>query len=278
MTIGVLTTSFGNPIYGTLIHGISSELERHGYLGLIIETPDGADRMETALSTLRGRRVDGVICASARTADSLTLRKFAAGGIPVVLALRWTAESGLPRVFNDDFLGGMLVARHLSELGHARIIEVPGPLDAMPFSERSRGFQGALELAGSEPIAHDEVAVTPDVSEGRRVMRTLLADGTASGATAVFAHNDLLAIGVIDALTEAGRLCPRDVSVIGFNDNDLTDHLAPALSTIRMPIDEMGRTAARKMVQEITGQGGLPDVISLTPELVARDSTRPLVS
>lgn len=275
MTIGVLTPSFSNPIFGTLIHGISSELERHGYLGLIIETPDGADRTEPALATLRRRRVDGIVSTAARSADSLPLRKFAARGIPVVLALRWTAESGLPRVLSDDYLGGMLAARHLTDLGHTRVLQIPGPLDTMPFSERSRGFQDALSQAGLKPISHDQVAQTPNVGEGLRMMRELLADGTASPASAVFAHNDLLAIGAIDAITEAGLRCPEDVSVIGFNDDELTEHLAPALSTVRMPVDELGRIAAQRIVQEIAGQGELADVVTLTPELVVRDSTAP---
>src|SRR5690606_19031260 len=97
--------------------------------------------------------------------------------------------------------------------------------------------------------------------------------GAVDGVTGVFAHNDLLAVGAIDALREAGLECPDDVSVVGYNDSSLADHLDPALSTIRMPVAEMGRLAARQMVQMLAGAGDLPDVITLSPELVGRDST-----
>lgn len=275
MTIGVITPSFSNPIYGELIHGIGTQLERAGYLALTLEDPDGAGRMGVALATLRARRVDGIVCASARAADALALRKAAAGGIPLVLALRWTPEAGLPQVLNGDAQGATLAAEHLLGLGHRTLIQLPGPQDITTFTERARGFRETVLSASAVHLDHDLIAATPTVDEGRRVMGELLAGGGIHGATAIFAHNDLLAIGAIDVLRESGLGCPGDISVIGYNDNALTDHLNPPLSTIRMPIDEMGRLAARRIIQAVTGEGELPETITLPPELVVRDSTAP---
>ena len=104
MTIGVLIPSFGNPIYGDLIHGINAELEPHGYQGLMIETPDGSNRLPAALETLRGRRVDGIICATSRSEDRQVLQDLVGSGMPVVLTLRWIAGLPIARVVNDDRL------------------------------------------------------------------------------------------------------------------------------------------------------------------------------
>ena len=103
MTIGVLIPSFGNPIYGDLIHGINSELEPHGYQGLMIETPDGSNRLPSALETLRGRRVDGIICATSRSEDRQVLLDLASSGMPVILTLRWLA--GLPSLASSTMIG-----------------------------------------------------------------------------------------------------------------------------------------------------------------------------
>lgn len=273
MTIGVLIPSFGNPIYGDLIHGINSELEPHGYQGLMIETPDGSDRLSPALETLRGRRVDGIICATSRSEDRQILRDLVDSGMPVVLTLRWLAGLAIARVVNDDRLGGFLAGQHLVALGHRRMLEIPGSEDIETFADRSRGFRDGLAAAAIAPIRHGERTTTPDVSEGRRVMANLLAAGVMDGVTAVFAQNDLLAIGAIEALRSAGLRCPEDVSVMGFNDSPLVDHLDPALSTIAMPMVEMGMRAGREILRAVNGHATEHDVVTVRPTLVPRAST-----
>ncbi|WP_193509511.1 LacI family DNA-binding transcriptional regulator [Cryobacterium sp. BB736] len=275
MSIGVITPSYGNPIYGELLHGISVELEQQGYVGLIVESPDESRALPTVLARLRARQVDGIICASGRRADASALRELRTAGVPLVQVLRWVDEIGAPVVECDDELGAALAARHLQETGHQMVLELPGPPDNINFRRRSQGF--AATLAGSRRThlrKHDVVAEAPSTEEGKRMMRSLIDAGALEGVSAVFAHNDLLAIGAIDAIEEAGLHCPRDVSVIGYNDNPLTDHLSPALTTIRLPSAEMGRLAARRMLQEISGDSDLPSEISLPPELVVRASTR----
>lgn len=273
MTIGVLIPSFGNPIYGDLIHGINAELEPHGYQGLMIETPDGSGRLAPALETLRGRRVDGIICATSRSEDRQILRDLVDSGMPVVLTLRWLTDLPIARVVNDDRLGGFLAGQHLVSLGHRRMLEIPGPEDIETFADRSRGFRDGLAAAGTASIKHGERATTPDVREGRRVMVNLLATGIMDGVTAIFAQNDLMAIGAIEALRAAGLECPGDVSVMGFNDSPLVDHFDPALSTIAMPMVEMGLRAGREVLHAVNGYDTAHDVVTVRPTLVTRAST-----
>ncbi|TDW29510.1 LacI family DNA-binding transcriptional regulator [Cryobacterium psychrophilum] len=274
-TIGVLISSFSNPIYGELLHGISGELERLGYHLLITEVPDDADgdRLSDAIDMMRARGIDGLICASARGRDAAILRSLAESGMPVILCLRWIEATGIPRVVNDDARGGALAARHLLELGHERILEIAGPTDISTFAERARGFREVLAESPGSILYTTVRSATPSVEEGYRVMAGILASGAPFDASAVFAHNDLLAVGAIDALADVGIECPRQVSVVGYNDNPLTGHLQPGLTTIRLQIDRMGKEAARAVLAVVAERNPVEFVISLQPELIVREST-----
>lgn len=271
-TIGVVVPDFGNPIYGQLIRGITLQLEREGYLALIVETRDEADRLGETLATLDARRVDGIITGATRERDVRSLRKFAAGGTPVVMAVRWVRSLDLPRVTNDDLRGGILAADHLLGLGHVQLAQVHGPDDIETFRERCQGFRRAAAAAGvvlDKPTDH---AREPTVAEGRRLMHLLL-ESRSPRPTAVFAHSDAMAIGAIEALHEHGLSCPGDVSVIGYNDMPLVEHLDPPLSTVRMPTGEVGRIAAQTMLATLQGYQDSFASIALQPLLVARGST-----
>jgi LacI family transcriptional regulator len=272
LTIGVVIPDFGNPIYAQLVRGISTQLEREGYLALIMEISDEPDRLQQALSTLESRRVDGIITGATRERDARHLKRAARGGLPIVMAVRWIRHVDLPRVTNDDLRGGTLAAEHLLGLGHRRLAQVHGPDDIETFRERCEGFRGTLARAGIKSPEPAEHARTPTVDEGRRLMRLLLAKRKPR-PTAIFAHNDHLAIGAIEALEEAGLRCPDDVSVIGYNDIPLTEHLDPALSTIRMPTGEIGRVAAQSLLAAIHTREWSATPIALQPTLVPRLST-----
>lgn len=278
-TIGVLISSFSNPVYGELLHGISNELEDLGYHVLIAEVPDvpGADRMSAAIDMLRSRRTDGMICAASRGGDAEVLRQLVESGLPVVLSLRWIASTGIPRVVNDDALGGSLAARHLLDLGHRRMLEITGPTDISTFAERARGFRQGV-VAKSAPVEHRSAATsTPTIEEGHRATAEVLRSPEGRQVTAVFAHNDLLAVGALAALHEEGIECPGSVSVVGYNDSPLTGYLKPALTTIRLQIDRMGREAARAVVAAIGQSVPVAPELTLAPDLIVRESTAAVV-
>jgi LacI family transcriptional regulator len=271
-TIGVVIPDFGNPIYGQLIRGITLQLERDGYLALIVETRDESDRLDETLTMLHGRRVDGIITGATRESNVRVLRRFARSGTPIVMAVRWVRGLDLPRVTNDDLRGGALAAEHLLGLGHVRLAQIHGPDDIETFRERCEGFRRTAASSGivlAEPADHGR---EPTVAEGHRLMNGLLAS-SADLPTGVFAHNDAMAIGAIEALNQHGLRCPDDVSVIGYNDMPLVEHLDPPLSTIRMPTGEVGRVAAQTMVAVLEGDQDSLASIALQPTLVARGST-----
>jgi LacI family transcriptional regulator len=273
-TLGVVVADLGNPVLARVLRGIASALEPQGFVALISETQDDAGRVETVLETLLARRVDGLIFGAARIGDLPVVRKVAAHGLPVVLAVRGAAGGGLPSVATDDAEGGRLAGAHLTGLGHELVGELLGPSDVQSFLDRSAGFAAAVAAAGARIVASDVRAVHPTVPEGQRLMEALLARGGAR-PTAVFAHNDSLAIGALAALRAAGLRCPADISLLGYNDAPLVDQLAPPLSTIRFPAAEIGRLAAEMTVAMIEHPSATFESATFPPELVVRESTAP---
>jgi len=276
-TVGVIVPDFGNQVYAGLVRGLSRRLERVGFTAIMVETEDSHDRFEAGARLLDTRRVDAIITAATRTSDARVVRRLARAGIPVVMAIRWIRGLNVPVVANDDLRGGVLAAEHLISLGHRRLAQLHGPVDIETFGERAIGFRTTLARAGledSEPIGYASSGL---LEEGRRLMRALLESVPRDELpTAVFAHNDLMAIGAIEALTEAALRCPEDVSVVGYNDLPLTEHLAPPLTTIRMPTGEVGRIAAETVLSMLDDpEQAAVSAISLQPSLVVRGSTAP---
>jgi LacI family transcriptional regulator len=271
MTLGVVVADLGNPYIAPVLRGIENNLESRGLMAMIAETQDDRSRFNRVLDHLVSRRVDAIITTAARTGDEHTLRKVARS-VPVVLAVRNLPGTRLPSVTHDDDRGGRLAAEHLAELGHRRVGQLEGPRDISSFVERAAGFAAAAERLGVEIVESPEWAAHPTRPEGRRLMEALLASGAVL-PPALFAHNDLMAMGALQALGEAGLRCPDHVLIIGYNDTPATEFVDPPLSTIRLPGYELGRLAADMAVMLIEEPTREPAQLTLPPTLVAREST-----
>jgi LacI family transcriptional regulator len=273
-TIGIIVADLSNPFAGEVIHGIAGFLSPRDFMPLIIETFDDSERLGLALDALRSRRVDAVVITVARTGDAETILDVARSGLCTVLAVRHLPDSGLPAVVHDDSGGGRLVAEHLLSLGHRVLGDLRGDQDAQPFLERGRAFRTAVAAGGGVVREIDAIAAHPTAEEGRRLIERFLEspDGL---PTAFFAHNDAMAIGAIDALAQAGLRCPEDVSVVGYNDAPLSDHVRPPLTTVRYPSDEVGRFAAAMALSHIADAERPGEHVSFPAELVVRGSTGP---
>lgn len=270
--IGVVVADLGNSFIAPVIRGIENALDPLGLMAVIAETQDEPSRFEHVLEHLASRRVDGLITTSARLGDAEMLMVFAKREAPVVLAVRNLPDSGLPCVHAGDRRGGELAAGYLAELGHVTIAQLRGPQDMEPFIERGDGFAATAQALGVELVEVDESAHTPKYEEGQRLMVHLLA-GRTPKPTAVFAHNDQMAVGAVDVIVHSGLRCPEDVSVIGFNDDDFSDHVAPPLTTIRIHAYEIGRRAGELAIRLLDDDGAsAPDVV-VPPLLIPRGST-----
>jgi LacI family transcriptional regulator len=270
-TVGVVVADLGNPYTAPVMRGLQSRLEGADYMALMTESLDDSQVLERAVGHLLARQVDGLVLSAVRWGDLDRVLGWASR-VPVVLAVRGLPGSGVPAVTHDDLGGARLAAAHLAELGHRRVVQLPGPPDMQPFKDRNDAFAEAAAELGLEALAVPP-ASRPVFDEGRRLMRMALEGG--DRATAVFAHNDAMAMGAVRALRDAGLHCPGDVSVVGYNDVPMADCFDPPLTTIRLNGDQVGRRAGEAVLAAIRG---LPDSGGGPPEpaeLVARASAGP---
>ena len=270
-TIGVLIPDITNPLFPPIIRGIEDSLGAAGYTAILGNTDNIAVRERDAVATMRARQVDGLILATARRNDPI-VAECLAERLPVVLVNRSADTDGVSSVVNDDALGIARVVRHLKELGHQRIVHIAGPRTISTGELRRRSFIAAMTEQGL-PVDDTVIAETSAFSEdeGLRAAAGLLA--AATGLTAIVAANDLLALGAYEALSDAGLSCPADVSVTGYNDMPFVDRVVPPLTTIRVPKYEMGREAARRLLELIQAPESPAQATMLRPELIVRRST-----
>src|SRR5215207_11553583 len=232
-TVGAVIPDLRNPLFPPIARGIEERLEPAGYTSLLANTDNDPEREKLSFDALRARQVDGYITASARRQHPL-LHELAANGRPLVLVNRATDDAGLPSVVPDDSDGMRQAVEHLAALGHRRVAHLAGPHHLSTGVHRHEGFVAGMHAARL-PV-DDDLVVAGSLfteAEGARQCRELLERGREF--TAVLAGNDLLALGCIDALRDAGLDCPRDVSVVGFNDMDWSARFSPPLTTVRVP-------------------------------------------
>lgn len=273
-TIGVIVADLGNPFITPIIHQLAAALEKASMMPVIAETQDEHHRFSRILDHIISRRVDAIVTAAARAGDREILEA-AAMTVPVVVAARPLIGSHLPQVIHDDERGARMVAAHLAGLGHRSVAQLRGPLDVANFSRRADGFTSSTDSLGLNEVVVDGTGSRPISEEGRRLMEMLLAQGGPL-PTAVFAHNDLMALGALAALNDAGLRVPEDVSLVGYNDLPAMDLVAPALTTVRYPSREIGRAAGELVISVLRGQEA--ENVCLEPALVERASTRRLES
>lgn len=273
LSVGVIIPDINNPLFPPMLRGIEDRLAEDGYIALLANTENDAEREKRIFDQLLGRQVDGLVLATARREDPL-LVDLAKRGVPVVLVNRVVDDHAFSSVSVDDGAGIRLVVDHLFRLGHERIAHVAGPQSLSTGAGRYRGFVSSMRSNGLTPDARlVSFAASFSIAEGTRCTAELLSRKRLP--TAIVAANDMLALGCYTALEEAGRRCPADVSVVGFNDMPFIDRLSPPLTTVRIPHYDIGTHAAELMVERIESPAAPLKVLLLAPELVVRGSTGP---
>lgn len=271
-TIGILVPDLVNPIFPPIVRAAEAALAAQGYATLVANTDNDPGREALLIERMATHLVDGLMLASvAEGTQALAL--CARHAIPAVLINRGLEGSGVPTVVNDDRAGIALAVAHLVSLGHRRIAHLAGPPGVSTAIDRRQGFLAALAAAGLDgadaPVAE---AAAYSASAGCVAMRSLLIGPYFS---AVVAANDMLCLGIYDALAEVGLKVGADISVTGFNDMPFVDRIAPPLTTVRIQHAAMGEQAATLLLADIAQPGSAAAQIRLAPELVVRDSTRP---
>lgn len=271
-TIGVLIPDLTNPLFPPMVRGIEDELHPAGYTALLYNTDSDPQRELHGIETLFARQVDGFIVAPTET-NVERVQEMIEEGIPVVLVNRSVPRVSGFAVTPDDRRGATIAVEHLISLGHRAIAHIGGPQSLSPGQERYRAFLDAMREHGLERQATKLTAFAESFTGGAGVQPTHELLGRGEPLTAVFAANDLLALDCIDVLRDAGLRCPKDVSVIGFNDMPFVDRFDPPLSTIHFSHYEMGRRAAELLLGQLSGDTSAPRTLVLATELVERGST-----
>jgi LacI family transcriptional regulator len=268
-TIALLLPELTNPFYAELVTGIQRLTLERDYTMLLCTTGFDAGQEERYLRLLRAKHVDGALV------DGLVLpperiARFVEDGFPIVCLDRDVDSRAVPLVQVDNRMGARLATEHLLALGHTRIAHIMGaPLRIS--EERLLGYQGALAQAGVAPDSSLVALGNFTETGGHDAMEELLAADP--GLTAVFAANDLSAIGAINAIVASGRSVPGDISVVGFDDLRLARYTSPPLTTIHQPASEIARHATDLLLGIIAGRrpGKLHHLFA--PDLVVRSST-----
>ena len=273
-SIGLVIPDLTNPLFPPIVRGIEDVLRPVGYNAWIVNTDNRPDVEATAVESFRHRSVEGFVFATAHLEHPL-IEEMAATSTPMVLVNRKLASADVPSVTSDDATGVAMAMQHLVDLGHRRIVHLAGPQDLSTGVIRRRAFREGLE-DHSLPREPERVLICDAWSEeaGARGMLAVLDSGIEF--TAVLAGNDLLALGVYDALAERGLSCPSDISVVGFNDMPYMDKVYPPMTTVRIPHYELGAEAARMLLEQLSDPDRHPRSLLLPLTLVVRSSTAPV--
>jgi len=272
--IGVVVPDLANPVFPPVVQGIEDALAEAGYVALVANTGNDPGRERDRITALQGRRCDGYIVASA-TLDGTTITRLTAAAEPVILVNRETSDPGLPAVGSDDRAGVQAAMAHLAGLGHRAIAHVTGPPNLSIVQTRAEAFRSSAERLGLDPgllaLRHCPALTASCAQEAALAM---LAENPA--ITAILAGNDLMALGCYAAAQQAGRPCPASLSIVGYNDMPFVEWWRPALTTVRIPQYDIGREAARLLLEQLASGTPTPAKQILMPtSLTVRSSTGP---
>jgi len=289
-TIGVALSrsteaALANPFFPEVLRGIGAAARLARYSLTLTTATSYDEERQQCMELLTQRRVDGLIVLASHTDDPL-IDWLDERGHPFVVLGRVPGRD-VPHVNNDNVAAAREATQHLLELGHRRIAFVGGPLDFIVTLDRLEGYKQALQEAG---LAVDpRLVVTTDFSyeQAYEAARRLLTDSSLAGApgkgaggvsgrpTAFVAIDDGVALGVLAAAKSLGLRVPEQVSVVGFNDSPVCPHVAPPLTSVFIPVFDMGFAAAQMLCDILAGKRG-SRAVSLATRLVVRQSTAPL--
>jgi LacI family transcriptional regulator len=267
--IGMVINDLANPFYTELAIGIERACQRADVVPFIANTAESAVRQAQVIRSMREHGAAGLILAPALDTDPAQLDALT-GTLPVVFAMRWLRGARGSAVVPDNRAGARTATAHLLALGHRRIAFLGGIPGMLVRSERQQGYRDALRAAG---IAWD-AALVADARPTREGGRTALAQVLALSdpPTACLAYNDMVAIGIVNALAERGRAAGRDFAVVGFDDIAEARQMAPPLTTVAVDGEGLGERAARLLLRLIEQPGMKDEIVTGATQLVVRQS------
>ena len=273
-TLGLVVLDVRNPFFTDIARGAEDRAAVGGLSVLLGNSDENSDRESTYLDLFEEQRVFGVLISPYGDVTA-RLERLRDRGTPAVLVDRSGGDSSFSSVSVDDVAGGRLAVQHLLSVGRRRIAFVGGPFEIRQVVDR---LEGARQALTAHPDASLEVidTVALSVIAGREAGRALVARRADDRPDAIFAANDLIAMGVLQALMMGdgtGIRVPRDIALIGYDDIDFARAAVVPLSSIRQPSALIGRTAVEVLLEEADDPARAPRQVVFQPELVVREST-----
>lgn len=281
--IALIIPNLSNPFYLQAVLGVGEGLASGDYNLIFCNTMHDPQRERNFLKQLYERQVKGVILSSVEDSNVETINKYAKKGMRFVFLDQMLSGVECPGINYDSKAGARLAVEHLLEIGHKKIAFATTPLVRFTRQQIYSGYQDALLAAGipCDPELLFERSISKlgrgsdyELTLGRQIADEFIEKGCP--ATAIMCINDMVAIGLIQALTQKGVRVPEDVSVVGFDDIPLAGAYLPALTTVHYPAQEIGRLATIMLLDSIqSSEKQMALTMNLAPQLMVRDSVAP---
>ncbi len=269
-SLALLLPDITNTFWTTVARGVEDTAQTLGYTVFVCNTDEDCQKQQRYLELAVSQRVDGVLIAPCQR-DAAALRLLRERGVPTVVIDRRIEGWDVDTVHGDSVGGARALVQHLIALGHRRIAVISGPATTSTAEDRVAGYRQAFAEAG---LPVDDSLIRRGAFRacaGEELARSLLAE--AAGLTAVFAANNAIALGAIDAVTATGRRIPQDIAVVAFDDFVDASHLFPFLTVAVQPAYELGCEAARLLLERLAGTSSAPPQHIVLPcRLVVRHS------
>jgi LacI family transcriptional regulator len=269
LEIGIVVPDISNPFFAMLVKNIARHLQQSGYSMSVYDSDETMTSEKRALQLVIEKRVDGIILASVglgkKHIQELIHRK-----IPVVMVDRCIDDIEVDSVSVDNTKGAYLATTYLIKEGHRKIAFIQGLHGTYSNERRLEGYRQALKESAvqerTEYILGDDFRTLNGFLETKTLLSII------DPPTAIFTAGDLIALGALQAIKEAGLKIPKDISILTFDDPMYTNYLSPPMTAVAQPIDQMGEIAVKLIVNRINGSFTAPRKILLDPQLIVRES------
>ena len=266
-TIGVVIADNRNPFYAEVLNGMEEAAREKNYHIILANTQRDYKKEEEAINLLLAKRVDGLLITPVQDRDD-DIKNLIDANIPFVVVGRDFENIEVDAIYNDEVKGGFLATEYLIKKGHKKIAFINGFLHKSPARGRLEGYKKALKKYG---IPLDDALVSAgdiDIKDGYERTRQLFEKGL--DFTAIFAYNDMMAFGVMQAIKEKGLRIPEDIGLVGYDDIPFSSLISPSLTTIRLNKQELGIESVKLLFSRMNGNRKKAKKIMLDVELIIR--------
>lgn len=266
--VGLVVPDITNPFFPEIVRAVQDAAMENGYTTLVCNTENSSEI--EVMNELMTHGIDGLITFTHRAKDA-TVKAFANRFGPMLIINREVDHPNVTSLMVDNVEGAELAVEHLVKLGHKKIGMLTTELESTSNTRRVQGYHQGLNKAGLPDDPELLVQADPTLAGGYSAAQTLI--GHRPDVTAIFAYNDLMAVGALRACRELGVMVPQDISVIGFDDIQIASMVTPTLSSIRVDKYQIGKLAFERIFSLIQDSTGTIETIKVRPKLMVREST-----